>query len=151
MSDWKSEIENAITDFVEVAELAGEPIKREEIIIEYLDCPHQQPRNLPSGKMAVYGFGMKGQWLKIGKVGPNSNARYTSQHYTGSAMSTLAGSLSNDRTIEEVQGLGKYELSDWIKANTYRVNILISAEKPRELLSLIEAYLHLRLGPKYEG
>ena len=151
MSDWKSEIENAITDFIKVAELAGEPIRQEEINVEYLDCPHQQPRNLPSGKMAVYGFGMNNKWLKIGKVGPNSNARYTSQHYTGSAQSTLAGSLSSDREMEEIKGLGKYELSDWIKANTYRVNILISAEKPRELLSLIEAFLHIRLRPKYEG
>ncbi|MEW5936945.1 MAG: hypothetical protein AB1665_03885 [Candidatus Thermoplasmatota archaeon] len=151
MPDWNSEIETAMTDFLRVAELAGEPIEREEITVEFLHCPHQQPRDLPHGKMAVYGFGMGGKWLKIGKAGPNSNARYTSQHYTGSAKSTLAGSLRKDPDFPETDSLGKYELSDWIKLNTYRVNILISSEKPRELLSLIEDYLHLRLKPKYEG
>lgn len=149
--DWKSEIEKAISDFLTVAELAKEKIEREEIEIEFLDAPHRSPTKLPSGYMAVYGFGKDEQWLKIGKAGPNSNARYTSQHYTGSAMSTLAGSLSKDPKIPEVNNLDKYELAEWIKVNTYRVNILISSEKSRKLLSLIEAFLHLRSRPKYEG
>ena len=41
MCDWHDEIEKAITAFLTVAELAGEPITRSEIEIEYLPAPHR--------------------------------------------------------------------------------------------------------------
>jgi hypothetical protein len=151
LSDWKNDIEKAVDAFLTVAQLAGNSITRSELIIEYLPAPHHQPSKQPGGKMAVYCFGKDGEWLKIGQVGPNSNARYTSQHYSGSAMSTLAGSLTSDPRLSELKDIDKYMRSDWIKTNTYRVNILMSSDKPRELLSLLEAFLHLKLGPRYEG
>jgi hypothetical protein len=151
LNEWKEDIEKAVDAFLTVAQLAGNPIQRTELAIEYLPAPHRQPTKQPDGKMAVYCFGKGGEWLKIGKVGPNSNARYTSQHYTGSAMSTLAGSLTSDPRMPEVKDIDKYQRSDWIKTNTYRVNILMSSDKPRELLSLLEAFFHLFLKPRYEG
>lgn len=102
--------------------------------------------------MAVYGFWGDGRWLKIGKVGPNSNARYTSQHYiAGSALSTLAGSLAKDTAMNGVVGFDPRAPGVWIRASTHRVNILLPATRERALLSLLEAFLHLRLRPRYEG
>jgi hypothetical protein len=44
--------------------------------------------------MAVYCFFLDGRALKIGIAGPNSDARFRSQHYNlNSARSTLAGSI----------------------------------------------------------
>lgn len=149
--DWRDEIENAVTAFLTVAELAGEPIPRPEIEIEYCPAPHRPPKRIPIGKVAVYGFWGDGMWLKIGKAGPNSNPRYISQHYTGSALSTLAGSLADDPHMLTVAGFDPKAIGDWIKASTYRVNILLPATRTPELLSLLEAFLHVRLRPRYEG
>ena len=148
---WKSEIERAISDFIIVSRIAEEGIELEEIRVEFLDAPHTSPTSLPGGKMAVYGFGRNGSWLKIGKVGPQSKARYTNQHYAGSAMSTLAGSIFGDPDIPETDGMDKGRLAQWIRENTYRVNVLIPSDRSRELLSLMEAFFHVRLRPKYEG
>ncbi len=135
-----------------MAELAGDPIARDEIEIIYLPAPHTRPSRLPVGKMAAYGFWGNGRWLKIGKAGPNSNARYTSQHYiAGSAMSTLAGSLASDPHMTTVPGFDPQAPGAWIKAATHRVNILLPSHREKALLSLLEAFLHLRLKPRFEG
>ena len=102
--------------------------------------------------MAVYGFWYDGQWLKIGKVSPNSNALYVSQHYNkGSAMSTLAGSLANDPRTGLVAEFDTNDAGAWIRTATSRVNILLPATRHLALLSLLEAFLHVRLRPRYEG
>jgi hypothetical protein len=152
MSDWRDELETALAKFLTVAELADDPIAKSDIAVEYLNAPHRPPGRLPVGMMAVYGFWGDGVWLKIGKVGPNSHARYTTQHYrAGSARSTLAGSLVADPRMRTVAGLDPVKAGDWIKANTHRVNILLPSSRDRALLSLLEAFLHLRLKPRYEG
>ena len=98
--------------------------------------------------MAFWG---DGAWLKIGKVGPKSNARYVNQHYNaGSAQSTLAGSLTSDPYMLTVQGFDPLSAGDWIRQSTHRVNILLPATRRPELLSLLEAFLHARLHPRYE-
>lgn len=151
MSDCQKEMVDALNDFVTVADLAGEPIMLDELIVEFLPAPHRPPSHLPDGKMAVYAFWWNGEWLKIGKVGPNSNARYVSQHYSGSAMSTLAGSLANDPQMVNIKGFDRLKPDEWIKKSTCRVNILMSAGQRKEVLSLLEAFLHARLRPRYEG
>lgn len=152
MTDWRDEIENAVTAFLTVAELACEPIPRDDIVVEYLAAPHRPPTRLPVGSMAVYGFWSDGVWLKIGKAGPNSIARYTSQHYNaGSARSTLAGSLAKDPHMLTVPGFDPNAVGAWIKTATHRVNILLPADRQSALLSLLEAFLHLRLKPRFEG
>jgi hypothetical protein len=151
MNDWRKEMESALETFITVAKLAGEPVSLDELQVEFCSAPHKQPSSLPIGKMAIYAFWSNGEWLKIGKAGGNSGPRYVSQHYTGSAMSTLAGSLSNDPQMSQSTGFDKLDPGKWIKASTCRVNILISSNRRRELLSLLEAFLHTRLNPKYEG
>jgi hypothetical protein len=152
VSGWRDDVEAGVSAFLKVAELADDPISRADLVTEFLPAPHRAPPRLPTGKMAVYSFWGDGGWLKVGKVGPNSNARYTSQHYSpGSAQSTLAGSLVNDPHMLAVVGFDPHAPGLWIKASTSRVNILIQASREPALLSLLEAFLHLRLRPRYEG
>ena len=150
MSDWRTEIDGAIKDFIGVAELAHVKLNLDDFEIKYLEAPHRPPSNLPSGKMAIYGFLLDGKWLKIGMVGPKSKARYTYQHYSpNAAPSTLAKSILND--IDMWNGKVQPEnIGDWIKNNTNRVNILLDSEHGMILLPLLEAFLHLRLRPLYE-
>lgn len=152
MDTWRSDIEEAIEAFLRAAELAGTNIAQADLVLEFLAAPHRPPARIPSGKMAVYAFWGSGCWLKIGKVGPHSHARYANQHYNSkSAQSTLAGCLQHCPMAKEVDGFDPGRAGEWIKANTHRINILISAEQPPELLSFLEAFLHLKLRPRFEG
>jgi len=154
MSDklnYQVEIKNAINDFITVANLAGDAISLDEITIEFLNAPHKPPSKIPVGKMAIYAFWWKGTWLKVGKVGAKSHARYISQHYTGSAQSTLAGSIIKDPKMKVITNFTLKELSAWIKESTCRVNILMPSTRNKGLLSLLESFLHVRLQPRYEG
>lgn len=148
---WMREIESAVSDFSEVARLAGDTLAAPRWNVENLPAPHRQP-GLPGGKMAIYAFWGDGGWLKVGKVGPNSDARYRSQHYApGRARSSLAQSLLNDADCSARCLIDVASCADWIKANTHRCNILLPATEPKSLLSLFEAFLLHRLKPRYEG
>lgn len=151
MNDWISDIENALCGFISVAGLARTPVRREDMDVEYLNAPHKPPSRLPKGKMAVYGFWHNGEWLKIGIAGPNSNARYTSQHYNpSSAQSTLAGSLIKDTSVLAKPDLHQESIGDWIRANCHRVNILLDSNRDILLLRLLESFLLPYLRPRYE-
>jgi hypothetical protein len=101
--------------------------------------------------MAIYSFWHAEAWLKIGKVGPNSQARYISQHYNpGSAQSTLAKSLADDPHMKQMPSFDRNYPGDWIKKHTSRVNILLDKDKSKPLLALLESFLHARLRPRYE-
>src|SRR2546427_3940503 len=129
VNDWKPAIEDALKDFITVASLAQYPIRPDEITTNYLDAPHKPPSFLPPGKMAVYGFWHEGNWLKVGLVGPSSNARYTSQHYNpNSAPSTLAACLVKDARMSEFADFDAGTPGDWIKSRCNRVNILIDSK-----------------------
>jgi hypothetical protein len=149
---WRTEIADALADFQGVAHLAAAPLAGDGLNIEYLPAPHRPPSSLPFGRMAIYGFWWDGSWLKIGKAGANSNARYVSQHYNpGSAMSTLAASLLADSGMASAAGLDAARPGDWIKAQCCRANILVPERLGKPFLSLLEAFLHVRLKPRYEG
>lgn len=151
MTDWRDEIERALRAFDDVIALAGGEDGNVDLTLECLPAPHR-PKMLPAGKMAVYCFWGCGEWLKVGKVGPNSGPRFLSQHYnSGSARSTLAGSLLKDLQSGRISGFNPDDCGSWIKANVHRCNIFMGAEKPKTLLSLLEAFLHHRLQPRYEG
>lgn len=151
MSDWRGDITNALDAFVNVAELAGSPVRREEFVVEFLEAPHRPPASLPTGKMAIYCFWGAGEWLKIGKAGPNSQARYTSQHYNpASARSTLAASLARDPEMLRLPDFGPAKPGEWIKSHVHRVNILLSGQRGKRMLALLEAFLQVRLNPRYE-
>ncbi len=151
MGDWKRDIEDAVAVYVTVTELACSPLPVSAMQVQYLPAPHRPPSSLPTGKMAVYGFWYDGAWLKIGMAGAKSNARYVSQHYSpGNAMSTLAGSLLKDPAMARQIDAAAMPVGQWMRAHCCRVNILLGAEHGVLMLAMLEAFLHLRLRPRYE-
>lgn len=127
-------------------------LKIKENQIEALDrgCPHS-PSGLPQRKMGIYLFKYGDKYLKIGKAGPNSNARFRSQHYKpNSAQSNLAKSILNDPDMGKFN-LNNENVSNWIKQNVRRIDILIDSSLPIFVLDLFESFLHCKFKPKYEG
>ena len=123
-----------------------------DVRIELLCAPHNPPARLPDGSMAVYAFFHQGCALKIGKAGPNSGPRYTTQHYNlKAAPSTLAKTLLSRGTEIGVKGLTESSVGDWIKANTDRYNFLLDSGYPIRLLTLLEAFLQCKFNPVFEG
>jgi hypothetical protein len=140
-----------IQDFLKVASLAGINLDESVFAVQHLPAPHR-PLGLPLGKMGVYVFTLGETTLKVGKAGPNSDARYRSQHYNpASAASTLAASLLKGGENIGVSGLSQDNVGAWIKANTSRTNFLLSAEVGVPVLSLLESFLQCRLKPVFEG
>lgn len=133
-----------------VSESLGIIIPSESYKIILREKPHN-PCSLPIGKMAVYMFRYGEQILKIGKVGPKSNARFQNQHYNpNSAQSNLAKSIINDENMVSI--IGKTPIDKWIKNNCDRIDIIIDEKSvPEFTLELIEAILHYKYRPKYEG
>ena len=134
--------ERLLADFLVVAELGEVKIEPDAVRVETLMMPHRPPRNLPKGKIVVYVFSDKERVLKVGKAGPRSQARYTSQHYNaGSAPSTLAASILKDKDAVQRYGLNKRNVSGWIKKNTDRVNFIVDAHYYGSVLNLLEAFV----------
>ena len=136
-------------DFGTVARLAGVPVENKAIQIEILRMPHTPPR-FPAGKMAVYVFSDRTRTLKVGKAGPNTKSRYTTQHYTGSAPSTLHRFLLEDEKMVRRYGLRRDNVRNWIKENTDRVNFVLDTDLGPFVLALLETFVQCRLKPVYE-
>lgn len=118
--------------------------------IDVQPMPHRPPTKLPEGRMAVYVFSSKDHVLKVGRVGPNSQGRYTYQHYNvNSTPSTLAKSLINDAFFLRQYRLNKENIGDWIKNNTDRVNFLLHASIGLPFLKSLELFLQQRLQPVF--
>jgi hypothetical protein len=106
------------------------------------------PVKLPNTCGAVYIFEYNKEYLKVGKVGQKSNPRYQHQHYrVSSNISTFAKSLVNDSS----NNLTEEVVSDWIKENTTRYNIIIPCKYDRKFINFVEAFFILKCQPKYEG
>lgn len=141
-----------VREFLQVAALAGACLRESDIQVEVLWAPHQPPSHLPAGKMAVYVFTYGSSVLKVGKAGPNSGARYTSQHYNpNSARSNLAASLGKAGGAIGASGLTPDAAGSWIKENTDRTNFLLDIECGVPILKLLEAFLQCKLKPRFEG
>lgn len=150
-------VENLIADFLKVAKLSGFSISRNDIDHELKSAHHSRP-NLPDGLQAVYVFSImepQPRFLKVGKAGPKTKARFNAQHYNPkSCPSNLAKSLLGDdkiwnelntqRPIDEHIGI-------WIQKNTDRDHFYLAADCDSYLLSLLEIFLQCRLHPLYEG
>ena len=67
-----------VEDFLKIAVLAGVNLNAGDVYVEQLPAPHKSPTKLPAGKMAVYVFSYGDIVLKVGKVGPKSNASVVS-------------------------------------------------------------------------
>ena len=83
------------------------------------------PLQLPANNAAVYIFKWNNNYLKVGKVNANSNARYQSQHYNpSSSKSNLSKSILNNIEFQELLGDGN--AGEWLKINTTRVVLILS-------------------------
>ncbi|MBO3705456.1 MAG: hypothetical protein J5X21_03495 [Candidatus Accumulibacter sp.] len=141
-----------LDDFRKVVGLAGMSLPPAALSVEILPAPHKPPSALPSGKAAVYVFVWNGHCLKVGKVGPKSQARFTSQHYSpASSNSNLAKSLVAGHEKLGLSGITESNVGAWIKANVDRVNFLLSVECGIPVLTLLESFLQCRLSPIFEG
>ena len=150
LSDWQDEIREAVDALIGVAKLAGVSLESSQIQVLPMKFPHKPPSSLPPGKMAIYAFHDQKEWLKIGIAGPESGPRYVSHHYNLSANSSLSKSLVNDTRMQLVETFDAMAPGKWVKATCNRVNILIPTEVGRDVLALFEAFLHVRLKPRYE-
>ena len=147
----KNTINTLMGNFNDVAKIAGLSLLASDIEVEARPAPHRPPTQLPGGKVAVYIFCYNGHTLKVGKVGPNSMARYTYQHYNpGSSNSNLAKSLCLKGNAIGID-VTKDNVSDWIKMNTDRYNLLLSETYNGPPLKLLEAFIQCKLNPEYEG
>ena len=135
---------------LETTMLLGKPVDKTKYEIIDRGLPHQ-PRVLPGNKMGVYTFWYNDVALKIGKAGSKSNARFLSQHYApNSAKSTLAASILVDKEMQNLN-ITQFNVGDWIKQNCRRIDILLDADLGIFTLELIQAVLHYKYEPKYEG
>jgi hypothetical protein len=143
-------IDTILSDFRKVLSLAGVDCALIDFDLVDRGCPHTSAA-LPCGKMAIYIFMDEMRTLKVGKVGPNSNARFQTQHYLpGSSKSNLAKSLLDDEE-GPCRDLQADEIGPWIKKHLRRIDILVDAKAGIPVLNLFEGFLHCRLSPKYEG
>lgn len=141
---------NAIEDFIKALAFADITLDSNKVAIDDLGCPHV-PKGLPTGKMAIYTFQKDGRYLKIGKAGPSSDARFRSQHYSPyRAKSNLAKSLLDDKDMTQYN-LDENNIDDWIKNNIHRIDILVDQDAGIFVLNFLESFLHCKFNPKYEG
>jgi hypothetical protein len=138
-------------DFSSVAALAGLLIPRSDVEVTVLPTPHRPPSSLPPGKLGVYAFMFGDRCLKVGKAGPNSAARFCSQHYGTNVPSTLAKSLLKLQSSVGMTNLDPTNIRAWICENTTRFNFLLSSQHGVFALSLLESFVQCRLQPEFEG
>lgn len=143
-------IHEAAATCLEALSLAGNHINSDMITVKDFGCPHV-PQELPPNKMAVYTFKKDGKYLKIGKVGSRAGARYKYQHYSpASSKSNLAKSILQDPDMLALD-VNEANVSDWIKREVHREDILIEEKAGVFVLNFMEAFLHCVFTPKYEG
>jgi hypothetical protein len=141
---------DTLRDFLKALELTGTRLDASKFVVDDLGCPHA-PNGLPHGKMGIYMFQKGDQYLKIGKAGPNSDARFRSQHYDPHrAKSNLAKSLLDDPDMAAFK-LTDENIATWIKDNIRRIDILIEQDTGIFVLNFLESFLHCKYRPKYEG
>jgi len=120
---------------------------------EPLLAPHV-PARLPAGCCAVYAFSLSENAGQRCPAGPNSNARFQSQHYhPRSSGSNLAKSLLH--SPEQWKYLGIVQLSEdnvkrWITDNVDRDHFFLDESEKGQLRQL-ERFLRARLSPVFEG
>lgn len=147
--------------FLQVAELAHVSLPPADVRHEILPAPHRRPSGLPPGSQAVYAFLLGDYCLKVGKAGPKTQARFTSQHYGMNAPSTLAKSiLANRQRIadiltpmqrREIDVLQEATVGGWIERSTARLHVFLPTSVGALPLSLLEAFVQCRFRPIFEG
>lgn len=111
---------------ISVIQMAGTNILESQIQIIDRGIPHK-PVGLPKGNFGIYSFQYENDFLKIGMVGQNSNARFVSQHYIpNSSQSNLAKSILMDSDFSSFN-LTADTVGEWIKLNVRRIDFIIDA------------------------
>jgi hypothetical protein len=158
------DIHLVVTRFQQWAREAGMSDSLSRVEVEDLGVPHR-PVALPVGRQGVYTFQFQSAWLKAGKAGPKSGARWQSQHYKATrSMSNLSWSLlvfAHRSSVEipclpptlreQLRGVHPDEMGDWIKRHTRRVNLLVSGSLDGATLTRLEDIAHEVLRPTFEG
>ena len=160
-----NEIDQVIATFRDWAQQAGISESGSGVSLEDLGVPHR-PTGLLVGYQGVYTFQFESVWLKAGKAGPKSGARWQSQHYkTTRSLSNLSWSLLQYAHLSSVdiprlpatfrdtlKDVRPDEMGDWIQNDTRRVNLLISGSLgERNVLHHLEHIAHDVLKPVFEG
>ncbi len=151
-----------VETFIEIARLVSVQFGNHEVQQELLPAPHRRPTALPSGTQVVYAFLFGNVCLKVGKAGPKTKARFTSQHYSvNGAPSTLAKSIINDKSIlfaalptsyrSNVEAVNEATVGSWIESNATRFHVFIPSAAGQFPLSLLEGFVQCRLEPIFEG
>lgn len=147
------DIKHTMEYIEEVTRELGYALSEKSYYIEDAGCPHKQP-SLPKGYAAIYIFAYESEtgceYLKIGKANAKTGPRFTSQHYGFSARSTLAKSICSDNRFCQM-GINQKNAKEWMLNNLHRVNIFISVEQGKAITELVEAILHYKFRPRYEG
>ena len=147
----KNEYEEIKTIFGQICTLLGETIDDNKIKIIYQKAPHKYQK-LPEHSMGIYMFKYKDEFLKIGKVNSKSNARFTSQHYNStSTRSNLAKSILENAEFCATHSITKDNIKEWMLQNLDRIDILLEDSLGVFALNLLEAILHYKYKPNYEG
>ncbi|MDX1985010.1 MAG: hypothetical protein SFV51_32360, partial [Bryobacteraceae bacterium] len=158
----EKELAEFVDKLISAAQGAGVPIRLDQVRAEILPAPHRQPKNLPPGKQAIYWFCLGSRTLKVGRVGPKSGPRYTSQHYNSkSSQSNLAKSVLKNRTIVQalappdceklLRNVSDGTVGDWIKHSTTRINLILDSNLTDRTVSFLESLIHQWLNPVFEG
>lgn len=159
-----NDIDLVVAQFLEWGQKRSPQLSATDIEVALLGVPHT-PVPLRKGWQGVYAFVLGTVWLKVGKVGPNSNARWVSQHYSPTrSLSNLPWSLmrythlssfnhprlpANLRT--ELRAVPPNAFGDWIKKHAARVNFTIRADLGSVALDRLERIAHDVLKPVFEG
>ena len=139
-------------DFLKVSQIANLKLTSKNIEVEVLRKPHSPPKKLPNNSMAIYVFSWDSTVMKVGKAGSKTKQRYTSQHYSPKgARSTLAASILSEAERFGLSETDQLNIGNWIRTNTDRVNFLVPITFGIFTLNLLEAFLHCRLNPYFEG
>jgi hypothetical protein len=144
------DIDSALTDFRKSLQFARVDSKSIQLDVQDRGCPHKRP-TLPKRKMAIYIFALGDRVLKVGKVGPKTKQRFSTHHHApNSSPSNLAKSLLGDST-GDWRNASADEIGPWMLQHLHRIDILLSVDVGMPILAYLEAFLHCRLRPVYEG
>lgn len=140
----------AVRDFVKVAQITGYNLDLRQISFEALPAPHKRTA-LPPSRMAVYSFWLADKVLKVGLASPNNDARFRFHHYSpGTGVSNLSKSIQAN-LLEFGLSEPPKSYRSWIEAHLARLDFLLPAAWGQPVGRLLEAYLHARWRPRFEG
>lgn len=144
----QTQFNDALADFANMPGFT-EATEWHRVAIDFSANCHQRPRPLHGGVSAVYAFFQGNIWLRIGHA--SYPGRFTSQHYgIKRSGSSFAEDMWANREEFGFNGPAS-EIGEWIQANFGRANVILPPQWPKTVSPLLEAYLHYRLNPRFEG